>query len=187
MPKANRLTIHFSVVALLVLFCASCLAYSSLPTSNSTKSDFFHTFSGNLVTELARAKEEKKFGVLLYFSTAHCPFCKRMKKTVFSQAPAQEYFNTHFRLIEINIESEQPLTTPRGQVTSYVNFAKANRVRLTPTISFLNQQGEPVYRHVGMMADPQEFIWLGEYVVSGQTQRQSFATYKMNKRRKKQP
>lgn len=70
---------------------------------------------------------------------------------------------------------------------SRVDFAKTHRVRLMPTIVFFNTQGEPVYRHVGMIADPQEFEWLGEYVVSGHTCKQNFATFKMSKRKNLAP
>ncbi len=184
MLKIISFKIHLTVASLLFAYCSSVLAYSSSPTNNTPKNDFFHTFSGQLGTELKQLKEDNKFGVMIFFSTSHCRFCRRMKETVFNQPAVHAYFNSHFQLIELDIESDQQLTNVSGATPSYIEYAKSNRVRLTPTITFLDQRGEHVYRHVGMIADPQEFIWLGEYVVSRQTRKQSFATFKMNKRRK---
>lgn len=177
-----------SLIAISLLFISySCaLAFSASPTNNSPKHDFFHTFSGSLVTELEQVKQHDKFGVMLFFGTSHCRFCRRMKETVFNQPAVKRYFNSHFQLIELDIESSQQLEYTSGITLPYIEYAKANRVHLTPTLVFLNQKGEQVYRHVGVIADPQEFTWLGEYVTSGQTRKQSFATFKMNKRRRTQ-
>jgi len=174
---------RLTLLTLLLICFTSALAYSASPPKNTLKGDFFHTFSNSLPAEFAHAKKENKFGLMLFFSTSHCPFCKRMKTTVFNQADVQKYFQSQFRLLEIDIESPQPLVTKNGKEKPRLDFSKTHRVRLTPTIVFLNTEGEPVYRHVGVIADPQEFIWLGEYVVSGQTRKQNFATFKMNKRR----
>jgi thioredoxin-related protein len=183
MLKTNCLKTQLTIAILLLAWSLGCFAYSSSPTSNNSKLDFFHTFSGSLPTELGQIKAENKFGIVLFFSTSHCRFCKRMKQTVFNQPSVQKYFRSHFRILEIDIESNALLTNASGGKQSYIEYAKTNRIRLTPTITFLDQQGEAVYRHVGMIADPQEFMWLGEYVVSGQTRKQSFANFKMKKRR----
>jgi len=175
--------IKLTLSILLFTWLTGAIAYSSSPIKSSSKGDFFHTFSSSLPQELSRAKKEGKFGLMLFFSTSHCPFCKRMKTTVFNQPDIQEHFKSTFRLLEIDIESSEPLTTNKHKATSRLDFAKKHRVRLTPTIVFLNTQGDVVYRHVGMIVDPQEFIWLSEYVTSGQTRKQNFATFKMNKRR----
>ncbi|MEO1962785.1 MAG: thioredoxin fold domain-containing protein [Cycloclasticus sp.] len=184
MLKITSLKIHLAVASLLLVWGSSVLAYSFSPTNNAPKHDFFHNFSGSLLTELKQVKKDNKFGVMVFFSTSHCRFCRRMKATVFNQASVQKYFRSHFQLIELDIESDQQLTDVSGTTPSYIEYAKRNRVRLTPTITFLDHHGEHVHRHVGMIADPQEFIWLGEYVTSGQTRNQSFSTFKMNKRRR---
>ncbi|HIL92098.1 MAG: thioredoxin fold domain-containing protein [Cycloclasticus sp.] len=183
MLKITSLKIHLAVASLFLVWGSSVLAYSFSPTNTAPKHDFFHTFSGNLLTELKQVKKDNKFGVMVFFSTSHCHFCRRMKAIVFNQASVQHYFRSYFQLIEVDIESGQQLTDVSGATSSYIEYAKNNRVRLTPTITFLDQHGDHVYRHVGMIADPQEFIWLGEYVTNGQTRKQSFATFKMNKRR----
>ncbi|ORU89621.1 MAG: hypothetical protein A6F71_01280 [Cycloclasticus sp. symbiont of Poecilosclerida sp. M] len=157
-------------------------AGSSAPNNKVTEPSFFHSFSGSIVSELDQIKEQTKTGVVLFFSTQHCRFCKRMKATVFNQRSVQEYYRQHFRILELDIESDTTLVDELAQTTPYLDYAKRHRVRLTPTIVFLNHAGETVYRHVGMIADPQEFIWLAEYVVSNQTRKQNFTNFKINKR-----
>ncbi|ORU93255.1 MAG: hypothetical protein A6F70_05105 [Cycloclasticus sp. symbiont of Bathymodiolus heckerae] len=179
--------IRFSITLLLYAGATNCFAYSSSPSSHTPKLDFFHVFSNNLPAELAQASKAEQFGVVLFFSTTHCPFCKRMKTTVFNQTSVQNYFKSKFRVFEIDIESPQHLINEQRQDVTRIDFAKSHRVRLTPTLVFLNQQGDVIYRHVGMIVDHQEFIWLGEYVVSGQTRKQNFAAFKMSKRRTQAP
>ena len=183
MPKINSSISRLILASLFSIYSYGAFAYSASPNNKAQKYDFFHTFSNSLVTELAIAKKENKFGVLLFFSTSHCPFCLRMKSTVFNQKDVQTYFQSNFRLLEMNIESPQLLFDEKGQQLKHIGYAKTQRIRLTPTITFLDQNGELVYRHVGMIVDPQEFIWLGEYVITGQTRKQNFATFKMYKRR----
>jgi thioredoxin-related protein len=183
MQKINSLILRIILASLLCICSYSATAYSAAPNDKTSNLDFFHTFSGSIPTELALAKKENKFGALLFFSTSHCPFCIRMKKTVFNQIDVRTYFQSNFRLLEIDIESNQLLTDEQNQQVNYMDYAKLNRVRLTPTIAFLDQSGDLIYRQVGMIVDPQEFIWLAEYVMSGQTRKQNFATFKMNKRK----
>jgi len=182
MLKINSTAFRLVLSSLLFICSSAATALSETANSNNSRADFFHNFSGSLATELALAKEQKKFGVLLFFRTAHCPFCLRMKDTVFNQTSVQQYYKSHFRLLDIDIESAQHLTDEKNQRLSHIDYAKAHRVRLTPTIAFLDLNGELTYRQVGMIADPKEFIWLAEYVISGQTKVQNFTTYKMHKR-----
>lgn len=182
MHQKNRLKMRLFLATLLISWCAGCFAMSEAPKGDDSKYDFFHTFSGSLPAELELLKKKNKAGLVLFFSTQRCHFCQRMKETVFNQASVQQYFRQRFQLIDIDIESKQSVTDLQHIQISYIGLAKNHHIRLTPTLVFIDQQGDVVYRHVGMIADPQEFIWLGEYVLSGQSSEQSFASFKVNKR-----
>lgn len=158
-------------------------ANSASPLANNSKQDFFHTFNGSLPAALARAKKDNKFGLVLFFGTEHCHFCRRMKATVFNQEPVQKFYRQHFQIFDIDIESEQIIKLSDSSEATHIAFAKSKRIRLTPTLIFMDKEGEVVYKHIGIIADPLEFIWLGEYVVRGETSKQNFASYKMKKRR----
>ena len=182
MRKKIRLNTSLFFATLLLACCSSCFAISSSTVNDLQKQDFFHTFSGSITTELGISKKENKAGVMVFFSTQHCRFCKRMKATVFNQPSVRQYFRQHFQLLEIDIESDAFLIDVNHERINNIAYAKKNRVRLTPTITFVNLAGETMYRHIGIIADPQEFIWLGEYITSGENSRQSFASFKMKKR-----
>ncbi|MBL4783746.1 MAG: thioredoxin fold domain-containing protein [Porticoccaceae bacterium] len=187
MHKKKSLKVSLILAVLCFAYQTSCIAYPKSPDTSPSKHDFFHTFSGSLSTEIALATKENKFGLVLFFGTQHCRFCHRMKGTVLNQETVKQTYQQHFKSFDIDIESAQMLTDEQNIKVSYKDYAKTHRIRLTPTIVFLNLQGESVYRQVGIIADPQEFIWLAEYVANGHTNKQSFAAFKMNKRRNSQP
>jgi len=183
MQKLRNITILF--ISLILLFISSSTTYarSELPLKKLQKHELFHNFSGNIAAELAIVKQQDKAGLLLFFSTQHCPFCQRMKETVLNQAMVQKYFKSKFQMIEIDMESKQSLSTAQQQQLSYKSYAKTQHVRLTPTIIFLSPMGEKLYQHTGIIANPTEFLWLGEYVSQGYTKHLSFAHFKANKRK----
>lgn len=183
MRKRYSMKTYLYLVAIGLVWCCASHAYSSSPESNVSKQEFFHTFSNDIPAQLALAKKDNKFGAMVFLSTPHCRFCKRMKTTIFNQAAVQSYFRQNFQLFEINIESKQIITNEQNQAITVSEYADNNRVRLTPTIIFLDQQGNQTYRHVGIIADPKEFLWLGEYVITEQTQIKNFSAFKMSKRR----
>ena len=174
--------------SIILLTCySSSFAFSASPDTNTSKQDFFHVFSNSLKKELELSQQENKLGLMLFFGTQHCPFCLRMKRTVFTRPLVQQYFRRHFQVLDIDIESELNLIDEKGLQISYIDYARSHNIRLTPTIVFVDHRGRFVYRQAGMIADPQELIWLGEYVINGHTNKQSFATYKMQKRRVANP
>ena len=173
------------ILVILLLITGRSVGFSTSPTpiENSPKHDFFHTFNGDLPASLAAAKKGDQFGLVLFFGTQHCRFCHRMKTTVFTKPSVQQFYRQHFQILDIDIESDRQIILFNKQLSTYQHLAKNSRVRLTPTIVFINLEGEPVYKHIGIIADSQEFIWLGEYVLSGETAKQNFASFKMYKRR----
>ncbi len=58
----------------------------------------------------------------------------------------------------------------------------AARVRATPVFAFFNLDGRLVKRYTGATKDPQEFLWLGQYVVEGVYEQMSFTRFKRQKR-----
>lgn len=157
----------------------------SAQQKNQTESPFFTSFSGHLQQDIKRSRAEQKSGVMVFFGTKHCRFCKRMKTTVLNQNDVQAHYHQYFHSFEFDIESNQAIIDDLGETTTLAQYAKDHRIRLTPTMIFFDPEGHVVYRHVGMIADPQEFLWLSEYVRAGHSQKSSFNAFKMNKRQSK--
>lgn len=145
---------------------------------------FFDENFGNLQEELATAKAEGKDGVFLFFEMDDCPFCHKMKTTVFNQPQVREYFKRHFRILSIDIEGDIELVDFKGRTTTQKKFAfEEYRVRATPVMAFFDLEGNLAVKYTGPTRDAQEFLLLGEYVVS-QAYKQpgmNFTVYKRGK------
>lgn len=61
-------------------------------------------------------------------------------------------------------------------------FAKEQKVRGTPTFDFYGVDGGRLYRHVGGLFDPAEFLLLGRYAASGAHRSLTFSEYKRKTR-----
>jgi thioredoxin-related protein len=46
-------------------------------------------------------------------------------------------------------------------------FASHRRVSMTPVLSFIDLDGSEIYRHLGMVKSPEEFLLMGEYIADG--------------------
>ena len=144
---------------------------------------FFQETLGDLREDLAQAREEGKDGLLLFFEMDECPFCHRMKETVFSRPEVQAWYGRHFLVIPIDIEGDVPLTDFQGRETTMKDFAfRQFRVRATPVMVFIDLKGRPVARYTGPTRDAQEFLLLGRYVAEGRYRDMPFARYKRRMR-----
>ena len=162
------------------LLCGLVLA---LPVHAEELKFFDETF-GDFTEELKHAKEQHKDGVFIFFEMDECPFCHRMKTTVMNQPPVQEYFKKHFLLFPIDIEGDIEITDFQGQVMRMKDFAfKQHRVRATPVLAFFDLKGNLVAKYTGATADADEFMLLGEYVVSGAYKTTNFTSYKRDQRK----
>jgi thioredoxin-related protein len=145
---------------------------------------FFQDSFNDLSEEAMLSAEEGKVGVLVMFETNDCPWCERMKETVLNQSEVQDYFRRHFRVIALNTDGDALVTDFDGVEVSETEFAlQHNRIRATPAFLFFNTEGRLLTRFTGTTRDPQEFLWLGEYVVEAHFQNERFSSYKRHRRK----
>lgn len=144
---------------------------------------FFNETWGDMTEELAKAKEEHKAGVMVFFEMDECPFCHYMKTNVLNRPEVQEYYRKHFLNISVDIEGDIEMTNFKGETKKQKDFAfKENRVRATPVIAFFDLNGKRIHRHIGKTNGVQEFMWMGEYIVDGSYKKMPFIRYKRKKR-----
>jgi len=148
---------------------------------------FFQQSFGDLTEELSMASEEGKQGVFIMFEEEDCPWCAKMKARVLNQVEVQDYYRKHFRLLSVNINGDQPITDFKGTELTEKKFADANRVRATPVLLFFDLQGNVAARYTGAVRDPQEFLWLGEFVADGHYKTGKFSVYKREKKQQAKP
>lgn len=128
---------------------------------------FFAQTFGDLREEMAAARDEGKLGMLLFFEADACPYCQRMLKTVFNQKHVQDWYQERFVSIAVDIHGDVELTDFDGITLPSKIFADHRKVFLTPVVSFLDLNGAEIYRHLGMIETPEEFLLLGEYIEGG--------------------
>ena len=165
--------------ARIVLF-AGLLAAATLARAEGWE-DFFVPFLGDLRAELADAKAAGRKGVVLMYHFDDCPYCARMKAEVLSRPEVRQAFAKDFAAVAIDTRGAAAVTGPDGRTLPERDFARASGIRGTPTFDFLSPDGTRVYRHVGALYDPEEFILLERFVASGSYRSRTFAEYKLLK------
>jgi len=160
-----------------------CCLWLTLPVHAAELPIFDETF-GDFPEELKRAQAQGKVGVFIFFEMDECPFCFRMKTTVLNQQRVVDYYKKNFLVFAVDIEGDIEMTDFQGNTLLMKDFAfKQHRVRATPVLAFFDLQGKLVTKYTGATADADEFLLLGEYVVSGAYKNSNFTSYKREQRK----
>jgi len=140
---------------------------------------FFHQSFGNLKEEAQTARAEGKQALFVMFNDPDCPWCAKMKATVLNQPEVQVYYRRHFRPLHLDTRGDTPVVDFSGREMAEKDFAfKEHRVRATPVFIFFDLDGKPIMRHTGPTRTVEEFLWLGEFVASGEYRDKNFTVYK---------
>ncbi len=140
---------------------------------------FFDQSFNNLQEEVAAARKEGKAGLLIMFNDPDCPWCAKMKATVLNQAVVQDYYRGRFRLLHIDTRGDTLMKDFDGTEMAEKDFAfNVHRVRATPVFMFFDLEGHSTMRYTGATRGVDEFLWLGEFVVSGAYKTGNFTRYK---------
>ena len=127
--------------------------------------EFFFTQSfGDLPEELQTARQQGKQGMLLFFEAEGCPYCQAMLKRVFSQKSVQDWYRERFLSIAIDIHGDVEIKDFDGITLPSKVFSEQRKVSMTPVLSFIDLNGIEIYRHLGMVKTPEEFLVMGEYI-----------------------
>lgn len=199
--KLIRILPAINFFLLLILGLSSTAVLADKPGADKTATDvkiadvgstaprdpmeyFFHQSFNNLQEELDISVDEGKTGVFIMFSDVDCPWCAKMKATIMNQVAVQDYYRKHFQVLTIDIRGDAMIVDFEGKELSEKDFAfKEHRVRATPVVMFFDNSGKPVARFTGIVRDVDEFLWLGEYVVSGAYNEMNFTKYKRNRKK----
>jgi thioredoxin-related protein len=166
MNLTTAITATRLLLVLTVLVTSVTLA--SVSDARNAREFFFTLTFGNLPEEMDIARGDGKLGMLLFFEAEDCPYCHHMLKNVFNQVNVQDWYQERFVSIAIDIHGDVEMQDFSGITLPSKVFADQQGVFLTPVMSFVDLDGEEIYRHLGMIGTPQEFLLLGEYVVDGQ-------------------
>jgi thioredoxin-related protein len=94
--------------------------------------------------------------LLLYFYQDGCPYCAKLLEDNFGQKAIADKTRTRFDVIAVNMWGDREVTDLEGETLTEKDFAAAMRVMFTPTLVFLDEQGDQVLRVNGYY-HPQKF------------------------------
>jgi len=114
--------------------------------------------------------------LLLYFYQDGCPYCKKLLETNLAQRDIVEAMRKGFDVIAINIWGDREVTDLDGGMLSEKRFAEKRRVQYTPTLLFLDEQGQVVLRLNGYYP-PDKFKVALDYVSGRHEKRQSIREF----------
>lgn len=129
----------------------------------------------DLREDVAEARAANK-RVLLYFYQDGCPYCEKLINTNFAQRDIVEKTRKHFDVIAINMWGDSTVTGVDGKELSEKAFSRERRVQFTPTLLFLDEQGEVALRLNGYYP-PHKFMVALDYVAEKQESKIAFRDY----------
>ncbi len=143
--------------------------------------DFLEKSLGDFSEELDLAKSKGKKGVLIFFEQEGCPYCHKMKTTIFNKSDVQKYFSKHFLVFSVDIKRQEEIKDFQGKETTQKQFFYriSNNRDATPVMAFFDLQGKMVVRYIGATADAKEFMMLGAYAATKAYTKKPFSKYKI--------
>jgi thioredoxin-related protein len=165
--------------ALLLLAGVLLLATARAETRDPDRY-FFDAFLGDLREELAQVRASGRKGLLVMYHFEECPSCQRMRRQVLNQPEVQAWFRRAFVVVPIDIRGAQPITGLDGKTLPERDYGRAMAIRGTPTFDFYAPDGARLYRHVGGLFSPADFLLLGQFVASGAYQGRTFKEYRQS-------
>jgi thioredoxin-related protein len=129
----------------------------------------------DLREDVAEAREANK-RLVLYFYQDGCPYCEKLINTNFAQREIVEKTRQHFEVVAINLWGDTTVTNLEGREVTEKEFALGLRVQYTPTLLFLDEEGQVVLRTNGYYP-PHKFLAALDYVAGRRERQERFADY----------
>ncbi len=140
---------------------------------------FFTPFERLDLRELLNQANASERDLLLFFETAHCPYCKRMRNTVLLDDDVISRLAGDFIAIAVDMQSHDDMIDAHGRATSMAAFSsRAQRVVRTPTMLFFDAEFNLLHRHSGLVATRDEMLRLLDFVDSRAYEIQSWQSFK---------
>ena len=170
MNKVDHKNIRHHFIVWFAMILLSLTSVNVIATDEDTRDprEFFFTQSfGDLPEELQTARAQGKKGMLLFFEAEGCPYCFGMLNQVFSQKRVQDWYRERFLSIAVDIHGDVEIKDFDGITLPSKVFAEHRKVFMTPMLVFIDLAGSEIYRHLGMVKTPEEFLVMGEYIAEG--------------------
>lgn len=142
---------HYLATALLFLSFANP-APASFDDSAVAQFDYptwFKTTFYDLGDDLADAREAGKRGIVLFYSTVGCSYCRQMLEGSFADPEFTARLHDRYDVIGLEIFSDSEITDWNGQTRTLSEFAAGQGAQFSPTLAFHDTDGRRLLRLVG--------------------------------------
>jgi thioredoxin-related protein len=149
--------------------------YGAIP---SEKPDWFKESFLEFEEDVAEATAAGR-RVMLYFHQEGCPYCARLVQENFTDPELKAFIIENFDGITINMWGDREVVSVAGREFTEKSFAAALQVQYTPTLVFLDENGQVALRLNGYYP-PQDFRAALDYVARKLEHKLSFAQYRLD-------
>ena len=98
---------------------------------------------------LGRSQAEGK-PLFVYFGRYGCGYCEKTNKEAFVDPEVKRRYTQHYVLAYVDAESGRRLRLPSGERIPERELGTRYNALVTPIFTFMNTEGEPLYRMVGV-------------------------------------
>lgn len=128
------------------------------------KPEWFKNSFLDIREDISEASNNKR-RVMLYFYQDGCPYCAKLLRDNLAQKQLADKTRNAFDVIAINMWGDREVTDLQGENTTEKKFSEKLKVMYTPTLVFLDEQGQVVLRLNGYYP-PHKFEAALDYVSS---------------------
>lgn len=129
----------------------------------------------DLKDDVAEARKTGK-RVILYFYQDGCPYCKKLLEDNFGNDAIASKTRKNFDVISINMWGDRDVVDMQGKETIEKEFARQMRVMFTPTLLFLDEQGNVALRINGYY-HPKKFDVALDFVAGHHEKQMNLSQY----------
>ncbi len=138
--------------------------------------DWFKISMGDLNDDVAEARANGKFGIVVYFGQKRCAYCEQFYQTNLGDKSIERYMRQHFDLIPIDIWGIEDFIDTDGNSYSERELSVRYKTNFTPSLVFYDSKGKPVHRLRGYYP-PYQFRAALHYVAEGFYRIEKFRDY----------
>lgn len=103
----------------------------------------------DLQSDLKDARSSGKTGIMVFFSTKTCSYCKAIIETTFKQADILSQLRNEYDVIGLEILSDTEVVDMNGKSLWAKDFAVQSKAQFTPTMIFYDSAGKQQLRLIG--------------------------------------
>lgn len=138
--------------------------------------DWFKPSFYDLPADLQDARKAGKNGIMVFFSTKTCSYCKAIIEKAFKQEDIVKQLRVNYDVIGLEVLSDTEVVDTTGKTLWAKDFAVQSKAKFTPTMIFYDTNGQVQLRLVGYQS-PEKFRGALNYLDGKYYTRMNFRDY----------